>query len=632
MIKFISLLLCTVMLCAVIISTASCAGSSNEPTDKETTGDAPTADSPNDGDSEIDSIISPSHRDYGREAVNFADITYSRPNVEELLADFRAATELVSKENTPYNDKLDAILALEDGFSDFNTMFAYANIMQSKNTADQKWLTEYSYLTSCEPELMQTVDELFVAAATSGHCERFEEDYFGEGALEEYKSGSKYTDELVILLEEEAELENTYSALSTATVEITYNGQTATVDEHLKAIDEALTSASKRGPGKDNDALHAGAKGLCLAAYKRKYNDEAKKLLVSLIKIRSKIADEYGYESYAEVAYQQYDRDYTEHEATKLIENVSKYIRPVYDQLNLWVFLPYFNSIDEKVKANASEVINSLYEVYEDTDETLLTAYSYMLEFGLYDYSPASVNRFEGSFTTYLEKYDSPYVFISAEGTGDDYMTLAHEFGHYYGSYTNYNSPASLDLSEVSSTALEFISLLALEDTLDEQTYRYIYYTKLNSALQALIFQGYYALFEHYAYDIPYDMISEKTLSEAASKAALDIGLPNILTLDAALIPHTMLYPFYVQSYCTATAVALEIFYTEQENEGAGLSSYKSLVLRETEGLSFSDELKEAGLASPFTGDTMMKLADKIHFDVIGKHYYKESDYGNNAA
>ena len=621
MIRIISILLCIAILSATILNTASCEKITIKPkedADKEQS--TPTADEEN---GELNNIITPAHRDYGRDAINFADISYERPNVEALISLFDKAAETVESKTAAYEDKLDAIFALEDDYTQFTTMLAYAGIMQSKNTADPKWLDEYTYLTAKEPELMRSVEKLFVAAATSEHCDAFERDYFGDGELEEYKDGSSYTDELVRLLEEETSLENTYSALSTATVKIIYNGKNATVDEHLSNIDAKY---------KDDEGKKEEEKNLCLAAYKRKYNSESKELLISLTKVRSKIATEYGYSSYRELAYGEQDRDYSERELIKFTENIAKYILPVFLKLNYSVFLPYFNSVTESTKVNAAEVINSLYEVYEDTDETLHEAYSYMLEYGLYDYEPAKINRFDGSFTTYLDKYTAPFVFISARSDENDYVTMAHEFGHFYDSYINYNSQATIDLAEISSISLEFLTLLELEDKLDEETYRYIYYTTLDTAMRALVFQGYYALFEHYAYSIPYARISEETLSEAAERAAREMGLAGMFTLDSTLIPHTLLYPFYVQSYCTATAVSLEIFYAECEKEGAGLAAYKELVLRENPGRPFKAELKAAGLTSPFTGDVLMKLADKIHFDLLGSHFYKESNSDNKAA
>ena len=82
-------------------------------------------------------------------------------------------------------------------------------------------------------------------------------------------------------------------------------------------------------------------------------------------------------------------------------------------------------------------MINDLYSVYRDIDPELLDVYSYMLQHGLYDIADESANRFSGAFTTYIYSNNSPFIFMSAEGKIVDYMTLAHEVGHFYDGYVN---------------------------------------------------------------------------------------------------------------------------------------------------------------------------------------------------
>ena len=618
----LSLLLCILMLATVIINTVSCIELGNNP-DANDDGKNPTESLDSSEPDDASSIIVPPHLDYGRDTVSFNDIVYSRPDAKSLIEGFNEASKLITEGKAEYDAQLNSIHALETDYSNYSTMYNYTYIMNSKDKSNSYWNEEYDFISSYEPQLIKAVEALFVAAASSEHFESFEKDYFGVGTLAEYKDGGKYTDTLVKLLEEENELETQYSTLSTATVKITYKGVTDTADAHLDRIDANSTY---------NDDTREAAKKQCLDIYEKEYNRLSKRILVDLIKIRSRIATEHGYDSYAKLAYEEYGREYSEREAKSFIESIAKYTLPVYLKLNYSVFLPYFNSVSETTKNNAANVINSLYGVYEALDSDLHTAYSYMLEHDLYDYAQSDLNRFEGSFTTYLDDYGTPFVFISAQGNEADFLSLSHEFGHFYDAYVNYGVDASLDLSEVSSVSLEFLTLLGLEDKLDRETYKYLYYTAIDSAMNALIMQGYYALFEQYAYSIPYNMINEATLTEAARSAASAIGLSSALNLDSVLIPHTILYPFYVQSYCTATAVALEIFYKECENSGDGLTAYKSLVLRETEGLDFQEELKEAGLSSPFSADYAKNLADKIHYNLLGSHYYKSASNESNAA
>jgi hypothetical protein len=83
-----------------------------------------------------------------------------------------------------------------------------------------------------------------------------------------------------------------------------------------------------------------------------------------------------------------------------------------------------------------------------------------------------------------------------------------------------------------------------------------------------------------------------------------------------------MLYPFYIQSYCTSILSALEIYFIEKEAFGKGFETYLDLIDRTEEGLSYLEELEAAGLTSPFEKDFLKTIADKIHFELLGYHYY----------
>ena len=90
------------------------------------------------------------------------------------------------------------------------------------------------------------------------------------------------------------------------------------------------------------------------------------------------------------------------------------------------------------------------------------------------------------------------------------------------------------------------------------------------------------------------------------------------------MIPHTILYPHYVQSYCTSVIPALEILFLEIEEE-RGFEVYLDLVRRE-ENLTFTELLTEAGLSSPFEKGVLKEIVDEMHYYVLGTHYFKECD------
>ena len=613
--RLISLLLLVSMLVAASLSLTAC--SQPEPPGVD---EPPTADG-----APEKSIIKPQIKDYGRNTVSFDRIEYQRPNAEALISDFSSVTDVITKNQIPYGDQLGAIESLEEGYTDFRTMYSYSNIRMSEDSSDVFWCNEYDYISGYVPSFSGTIEKLYVAAAQSEHAEKFEDDYFGEGLIEEYADGGIYTEELIELMEEETELENKYSSLSSANVVITYKNMTNSLDGLMEFYAETY--------GEDT-LTYSIALEECTVLYNERVSEITGELLVDLLKVRRRIADVLGYESYADFAYENIYHDYTSAQMLEFVRDVKEYIVPVYYTVSYYVLWPYFGQNEECTELDSVDLINTLYYAYNDMGAELGDIYSYMLQFGLYDVDMRGENRFDGSFCTYLEGFEAPYVFLSADGSCEDYMTLAHEFGHFADSYINYGAPTSLDLSEVSSQALEYLTLMEIKDDLSEEDYKFLLYSQISSSFEVLLFQSFYALFEHYAYEIPHDAISEQTLVNAMKRAAEDMGMSRDYfdSLDHVLIPHILLYPFYVQSYPVSASVALEIYYTEKESEGAGLDAYLELINRTGADATFEESLKSAGLTSPFSENYLKRLANAIHYDILGSHFYKEDKNQNNAA
>ena len=524
----------------------------------------------------------PTYKDYERNTIDFDNINYKRPCISKAISDFNSVSDTLRSNEIPYSDQLSSIVALESEYNDILTMSAYANIISSRNTADSYWLSEYQFITTSYPSFAKAVEELFVAAANSPHSNLFERDYFGSGLVEKYKDGGKYTDEITLLMAEEAALEAEYLSL-------------------------------------DHSSLSN-------AEYDRLTTD----ILVNLFRVRRKISNALGYKSYATFAYETLYHDYSVKDFIDFTDDVSNFVVPVYKKLR-YVFDQCYGPAGKTV--STVDLVNNTYKMLEGADPELGEIYSYMLQHSLYDIDRKNDDRFDGAFTTYLDTYNAPFIFISSTGHAEDYITMCHEFGHFADNYINYAASTSLDLSEVSSQALEMLAIKRYDGILDPATLNYLKLYEIKNAVTCLISQSFYALFEHIAYDIPLEDINEESLNGAVMEAAKRLGLnSNILNdLSYVMIPHIYLYPFYVQSYATSVTVALEIYFKEIESEGAGFEIYKNLISREDSNLSFEEYVVEVGLTSPFEKNYLKIIADKIHYNLLGSHYFKQLTEDNAA-
>ena len=600
------------LLFAMLISLISC----NKKGGGQSSGgddDAPASNTP-----AQTTIVVPPYKDYGRSTVNFSDIVYSRPNIIEISEKFNTVTEIVELNEITLDEQIDSIKSLEDGFNKMRTMYSIAEIYSYKDSSVKFWLDEFEHLSTNYPTFSQSVENLLVACAKSPNRADFEEKYF-EYSLEEYVDGGIYTDEVVALMSEEARIEAEYSSFSYDNVKISYAFKwEGTVTEILEM---AKAEHGEGTPEYEREAMAIDAK------YQQQLTILRRPIFVELIKVRRLIADEMGLKSYAELAYDGMGYDYTEKDMMTLISNIRKYVNPISLELEDYLQQNYQQTVDRVT------LINNLYDVYKSIDPDLGDAYSYMLQHGLYDVSPSDKNRYDGAFTTYLESNQSPYLFVSTSGYAGDYLTVAHEFGHFFDGYVNYGDNASLDISEISSQSLELLTLLNLKSKLNNDGYKYLEALAMHTAMNSvLLTQSFYAAFEHIAYAMEYDDISEKSLNEAVAKAYYyvfgeDLG-PNA-NLYMVMIPHTALYPFYVESYVTSGIVSLEIFFMESHltgSAGAGIATYKELVTREYKDQTFSEIIDSAGLTSPFESGHVKEIANNIYYQRMGKYYYKDSD------
>lgn len=569
-------------------------------------------------------VVVPEYKDYQRGTVDYTDVTYSRPNIEAIEAAIDSVTQAIRASDDTFAEQISKISSLEDGLDDLKTMYAIAEIQRSKDSSVGFWQDEYAYISTNYPRITHALEELLVECARSEHKDGFEDEYFG-CSLDGYLDGGVYTDEAVALMAREAELESEYSSLSTANVNISYKSVTGILWEGT--ADEVIAMA--REHFKNDDAGYKNVLSAITLLYEKARRELAKPIYVELIRIRHLIADELGLDSYSELAYDELGYGHTEKDMLELIADVGRYAAPVASDLEYTVFGGFFKNNVQPMLDNTI-LINTLYSLYSELGADYKDAYSYMLQHGLCDVSKKADNRFDGAFTTYLDSNNSPYLFVSTSGFIKDYMTLSHEFGHFLDGYVNYGGDDSLELAEVSSQALELLTVLELKGHIRSQDYQYLeYYSMFTYLNSVILLQSFYSAFEHLAYRLEYDEIDEDKLEdivEDAFEAVYGEDMSIEGDLSYVMMTHTVLYPFYVESYVTSGLVALDIFFTESYRTGKereGFKLYEKLIDREGKPDEFSEMLEVSGIESPFADSRVKEIANKIYFQIIGKNYYK---------
>ena len=216
------------------------------------------------------------------------------------------------------------------------------------------------------------------------------------------------------------------------------------------------------------------------------------------------------------------------------------------------------------------------------------------------------------SFQTYLSDYEAPFLFLDADGSSDDILSLAHEFGHYCDAYVNENAYETIDLAEVYSQAMEYLTLSQLREQLDEDEVENLARVKMIDTVEMYVQQASFAAFEHEVYALGAENLNAEAINEIARRTAIDYGYYDgyydaFYALSWVDIVHFFEQPFYVVSYPVSNDLAMQIYALEQAQSGAGTERYLSSLERDFTGL--MGLVDEGGFQSPFDAGRISAIA-----------------------
>ncbi len=571
--------------------------------EKESSGSA-------EGDSDIDRADLDKNEWYpGNSEVRFSDIIYSHPDTEALLGKLKATEQLVLLNEVSADEQITAINECIRLYSDYETMMSYAQIRFTSDRTDARAREDFAELYKISPELSFASDRMLIAAGQSEHKERFEEELFGKGyfAACDDTATSEAAKELLV---EEARLEAELLCLTSATLPINYEGELAPLDDLEKKLEKKFGKDSKH---------YENAMSICRDKYSKKRKECCIELCTELLKTRSRLAEELGYQSYADYAYRK-STVFSEDNVQNYTTNVLSYVYPVYKELSE-VFDRYFYFHDAP-NIDIGSTIDSLGSLYTDMDGELGTLYAYMIGGGLYSVREEGKHKANAT-VPYLKDYKTPFVFINSSSSISDHLSIARSFGSFASGYVN-NGCQNLDLSKLSEEGLRMLTLAALSDKVSADDYKFLLYSELNSVFEGLILQSFYSRLEFEVYSLPYSQIDSDTIEIIVKRLAETMEIEEDV-LGADTIEALALHPFSSPSGCIALSVGLEIFFAELECKGEGVKLYKKLISEEC-SLNLEEKLEANGLSSPFEHDYLKELSDEVHFMINGSHYFENCD------
>lgn len=489
------------------------------------------------------------------ERIRFSDMVYTRPDLDEMQSLLDEATSRAAKKNALAI--LNAVYAFYDAYDWFYTSSALADIHYSANLNDDYWAEENEFCTASASQVEQMLTELNIALAASPCRNRLEDLFFGEGFFDGYDVDGDWTpdEQLVELLIREAELISQYYTQSSKTTSFF-----GSIFPPYKAMAQTL---------------------------------------VDLIRVRNALAAYLGYDSYEAYANDYlYARDYTPEQVAVYLEEVREKLTPLYLEAE-------FSTSDYR-EYSEEDTLEYVRKAAQAMGDTVLEAFELMEAAELYDITKSS-SKYNSSFELYLPSYQVPFIFTNPDGSAFDQLTFAHEFGHFCNDYALGGSYVGVDVSEIFSQAMEYLSLCYVPA--DES----LVATKMVDSLCTYVEQACYARFEQEMYQVEDTELSVQALADLYADTAEAYGLTNygyFDSLEFVTITHFYTNPMYVSSYVFSNDAAMQIYQLELDRAGAGLECYlNNLANDEGYFLAFLDS---AGLESPFVDGRVEEAAQTL--------------------
>ena len=222
----------------------------------------------------------------------------------------------------------------------------------------------------------------------------------------------------------------------------------------------------------------------------------------------------------------------------------------------------------------------------------------------------AKTGKESGGYCTFIEEYNSPFIFSNFNGTSGDIDVLTHEAGHAFQVYSSrdigipeYLWP-TFEACEINSMSMEFFTWPWMEYFFKEQTEKYKF-AHLSGALQFLPYGVAVDEFQHEIYENPEMTPTER---KAAWSKIESIYLPHRdfdgnSYLEAGGFwqrqGHIYNSPFYYIDYTLAQICAFQFWKRSREDQESAWKDY--LHLCQLGGSkSFTKLVAEANLISPF--------------------------------
>ena len=540
--------------------------------------------------------------------LTFEEFKYNRPDMDslkqefnELLDQFRSAKSF--EEQNSIIEQLNAI------GSNYSTQSSLMYIRSSIDTNDEFYQKERDYFDEIGPEFQELGTAFYKELVKTPYRKELEEKWGSQLFALADNAIKSFSPEVLPLLQQENKLTSEYAKL-VASAQIEFDGKTLTLAQ-LGPYAESTDRDVRKS------AMEAGY------SFYAENGDAFDRIYDDLVKVRHEIATKLGFKNFVELGYARmnrigYDadmvknfrdqvRDYIVPLATKLYERQAERIGV--DELKFYDQSLNFLSGNATPKGSPEWIIENGKKMYAELSPETDEFFKYMTEKHLLDLE-AKKGKETGGYCTFIDDYDSPFIFSNFNGTSGDIDVLTHEAGHAFQVYSSRNIGIpeyvwpTHEGAEIHSMSMEFFTWPWMELFFEDDTDKYKF-AHLSSGLLFLPYGVAVDEFQHAVYENPEMTPAERKAEwKRIEKTYLPMrdydGNPY---LEAGSIwqrqSHIYEAPFYYIDYTLAQICAFQFWKRSFEDRDTAWKDYLHLC-KLGGSKPFTELVKEANLLSPF--------------------------------
>lgn len=564
------------------------------------------------------------------EDFKFSTLEYKRPDFEKIGAFAEEITEKI-KNAASYEELKGYMEQMEEMSKNFSTDCTIASIRHTLDTTDEFYEKEDAYINDMVPTVMPkllAMNDALMESKFRGDIENeYGKQYFAQMDLQK----KTFCEENISLMQQESRLCKEYEKMM-ATAAIPFDGKTLNLYGVQKYFEHEDREVRKAAVKAYSDFYHGNEKRL-------------EEIWDELIKIRTQMGKNLGYENFIPVGYMQQGRtDYGMEEVAAFREQVRTVLVPLCEKLyeaqrkRLGVDTLMF--YDEKrvfpdgnaVPAGDDDfMVDQARKMYHELSPETGEFIDFMIDHELMDLKNKPGKASTGYMTS-LDRYKAPFVFSCFNQTIFDMQVLSHELGHAFAGYMAMRSQPiaayyseSTDIAEIHSMAMEQFAYPYAEKFFGEQADKYRF-AHLQDALTFVPFGVAVDEFQHICYSNPDMTPKERTL---AWKKLEETYMPwRKYEADDFFDRggywyhklHIYLYPFYYINYTLTTMGAMEFKTKDRKNHEDAWKDYLNLC-KCGGSMSYLETLRYAHLMNPFEQGTVEKAIELAKNDLLNSKY-----------